>query len=260
MVNGVVGSNTHRSSTPRSSEGSRSSTTGTARVREWRGHEGRADLHARSRACAPLARRDSAVRRRPCHAAPTTTSSGGATRSRPSSSCRCSTLPRSSTTVETSPLSWTDSPALQGEHAGRAPTHPRRGLADVGRVPCRLPSPNSHGCSICLGSGAARGGNFYNTHAGPGEQALRPRTIASTWEGRTLYSDAARDARLQEAVDVRRARPQPRRRLMAYLLDTNVFIQAKNLYYGFDFCPAFWDWLGRGAQPRHGLQHRACCR
>lgn len=30
---------------------------------------------------------------------------------------------------------------------------------------------------------------------------------------------------------------------MAYLLDTNVFIQAKNLYYALDFCPAFWDWL-----------------
>jgi len=28
-----------------------------------------------------------------------------------------------------------------------------------------------------------------------------------------------------------------------YLLDTNIFIQAKNLHYGFDFCPAFWDWL-----------------
>lgn len=28
-----------------------------------------------------------------------------------------------------------------------------------------------------------------------------------------------------------------------YLLDANVFIQAKNLQYGFDFCPAFWDWL-----------------
>jgi hypothetical protein len=28
-----------------------------------------------------------------------------------------------------------------------------------------------------------------------------------------------------------------------YLLDSNVFIQAKNLHYGFDFCPAFWDWL-----------------
>ncbi len=30
---------------------------------------------------------------------------------------------------------------------------------------------------------------------------------------------------------------------MAYLLDTNVFIEAKNRYYGFDFCPAFWNWL-----------------
>lgn len=30
---------------------------------------------------------------------------------------------------------------------------------------------------------------------------------------------------------------------MAYLLDANVFIQAKNLHYAFDFCPAFWDWL-----------------
>ena len=30
---------------------------------------------------------------------------------------------------------------------------------------------------------------------------------------------------------------------MAYLLDANVFIQAKNLHYGFDFCPAFWAWI-----------------
>lgn len=30
---------------------------------------------------------------------------------------------------------------------------------------------------------------------------------------------------------------------MAYLLDANVFIQAKNLHYGLDFCPAFWNWL-----------------
>lgn len=28
-----------------------------------------------------------------------------------------------------------------------------------------------------------------------------------------------------------------------YLLDANVFISAKNLHYGFDFCPAFWDWI-----------------
>jgi hypothetical protein len=30
---------------------------------------------------------------------------------------------------------------------------------------------------------------------------------------------------------------------MQYLLDANVFIQAKNLHYGLDFCPGFWDWL-----------------
>ena len=26
-----------------------------------------------------------------------------------------------------------------------------------------------------------------------------------------------------------------------YLRDANVFIQARNLHYGFDFCFAFWD-------------------
>ncbi|MBI4677792.1 MAG: DUF4411 family protein [Elusimicrobia bacterium] len=37
---------------------------------------------------------------------------------------------------------------------------------------------------------------------------------------------------------------------MAYLLDADVFIRAKNLHYGFDFCPAFWDWLV--AENTHG--------
>lgn len=30
---------------------------------------------------------------------------------------------------------------------------------------------------------------------------------------------------------------------MAYVLDADVFIAAKNLHYGLDFCPAFWEWL-----------------
>ena len=30
---------------------------------------------------------------------------------------------------------------------------------------------------------------------------------------------------------------------MAYILDADVFIRAKNLHYGLDFCPAFWEWL-----------------
>ena len=33
---------------------------------------------------------------------------------------------------------------------------------------------------------------------------------------------------------------------MAYLLDADVFIRAKNLHYGLDFCPGFWDWLVAG--------------
>lgn len=28
-----------------------------------------------------------------------------------------------------------------------------------------------------------------------------------------------------------------------YLIDSNVFIQAKNMYYRFDFCGGFWDWV-----------------
>lgn len=31
-----------------------------------------------------------------------------------------------------------------------------------------------------------------------------------------------------------------------YLLDANVFITAKNLHYGFDIAPGFWDWLDQG--------------
>lgn len=30
---------------------------------------------------------------------------------------------------------------------------------------------------------------------------------------------------------------------MPYLIDSDVFIQAKNFHYGFDFCPAFWEWI-----------------
>jgi hypothetical protein len=35
---------------------------------------------------------------------------------------------------------------------------------------------------------------------------------------------------------------------VAYLLDADVFIRAKNLHYGFDFCPGFWDWLVQANQ------------
>lgn len=32
---------------------------------------------------------------------------------------------------------------------------------------------------------------------------------------------------------------------MAYILDSDVFIQASNMHYHFAFCSAFWDWIDR---------------
>ena len=49
---------------------------------------------------------------------------------------------------------------------------------------------------------------------------------------------------------------EARSRLMPYLLDANIFIQAKNLHYSFDFCPAFWEWLDASEQDGKRLQHR----
>jgi len=31
--------------------------------------------------------------------------------------------------------------------------------------------------------------------------------------------------------------------LSQYLLDANTYIEAKNRYYAFDICPAYWEWL-----------------
>lgn len=41
-----------------------------------------------------------------------------------------------------------------------------------------------------------------------------------------------------------------------YLLDANVFIQAKNMYYRFDFCGGFWDWV----RAAHNAGHVYTCR
>ena len=41
-----------------------------------------------------------------------------------------------------------------------------------------------------------------------------------------------------------------------YLIDANVFIQAKNMYYRFDFCGGFWDWM----KSAHARGHVYSCR
>lgn len=38
---------------------------------------------------------------------------------------------------------------------------------------------------------------------------------------------------------------------MPYLIDSSAFIQAKNMFYRFSFCPGFWDWIA--AEHRKGM-------
>jgi hypothetical protein len=35
---------------------------------------------------------------------------------------------------------------------------------------------------------------------------------------------------------------------MAYLVDSDILIQAKNAHYGFDICPGFWSWIEQANQ------------
>ncbi len=131
--------------------------------------------------------------------------------------------------------------ALQGQHAGHPAADPRRRRAHAG-----------------ASSGEAYEAELDRLRAIPKrerrrllpdarrarEQAVRPRPRGQHLGGPIVLHGGVPAARIQEDGDVPRARAQPRGgRLMAYLLDANVFIRAKNLHYGLDFCPAFWDWL-----------------
>lgn len=43
-----------------------------------------------------------------------------------------------------------------------------------------------------------------------------------------------------------------------YLLDSDVFINAKNRHYGFDIVPAFWEWLDQAHADRRVFTVMAC--
>jgi len=89
----------------------------------------------------------------------------------------------------------------------------------------------------------ASGGDFYLTVAARVGNRFARAVVTATWEGRSSFTEACR---LQEDGHLPRAEQQAgSERLMAYLINANVFIASKNLQYGLDFCPASWDWLAR---------------
>ena len=95
-----------------------------------------------------------------------------------------------------------------------------------------------------LVSARRRRGQFLSDHTGSGESAICPCPGREHLGGPDIVSGCVPHARCCEDQHFQRAGPPGWGKAVSrYFLDANVFIQAKNLHYGFDFCPAFWDWL-----------------
>ena len=87
------------------------------------------------------------------------------------------------------------------------------------------------------------GGDFYST------KPVQVSTRFCSWGhfkctvGKDPLHKGTEAPRRTKGIDHARPRGPSRSIVVAYLLDTDVFIRAKNDHYGFDICPGFWDWL-----------------
>jgi len=149
---------------------------------------------------------------------------------------------------------------LLGIHTGHPRTRPRGRLPQLGS----LHGGTAHREATGRGNRrrARRRRELLQHEAGSGGEALRSR--ADRQHARRPYAlhRGVPIARREEDLDLRRSGRAARGLVVAYLLDSDVLIRAKNDHYGFDFCPGFWDWLeaanaaassrGRSARPRLG--------
>ncbi len=81
------------------------------------------------------------------------------------------------------------------------------------------------------------GGNFYNTQ-GVRTGKIFPRALfKDTFAGNTLHRDAFKLLGIKTHSTFKICRNC--RGCLMFILDSNIFITAKNSYYGFDFVPGF---------------------
>ena len=78
--------------------------------------------------------------------------------------------------------------------------------------------------------------------AGAGEPRFASALIASAKEGerRTRVCFRLLDVKKESTFD---GSPSTWARVMAWPLETEALVNDKRDYYGFEFCPGFWDWL-----------------
>ena len=89
------------------------------------------------------------------------------------------------------------------------------------------------------------GGDPYKTYPVRNSKRLTRAIVSATVSGSLMLREAASLLNVKPDTVMELSKrmgssmnPRPR-----YLLDANVFIQAKYFYYRFEFCEAFWEWL-----------------